>query len=157
MKCINSSDVVKRLMLDFGESFEGFEVHVRSGELDLDKMIDGKIDEMLEQEDLIVEGRSGFMLFNNKDVFIVLLTATADSRAGHVAKRRGIEFEEARIAVRQSDEERAGMVKRLFNKQWLDPHNYHMTINTALVSLEAAADLITRAFSRMSTSDTVVG
>lgn len=142
MKCVNSSNIVKRLMLTFGESFEGFEQHIRSGEVNLDRMIDGELDEMLMEEELIVEGRSAFMLFNNKNTFLVSLIAPERLRAEHVARRRDILVEEALEVVRESDEERKNMVKRLFKKEWLNSDNYSLIINMDSRSYEETADLL---------------
>lgn len=142
MKCVNSSNIIKRLMLSFGESFEGFEQRVRSGEVNLDRMIDGELDEMLSEGEMIVEGRSAFMLFNNQDVLLALLIAPERMRAEHVAKRRRISVDEALEVVRESDEERSSMVHRLFKKDWLDSRNYSLIINMDSRSYETAADLL---------------
>lgn len=148
MKCISSSDIIKSIVLDFRESFEDFEERVRSGEVDLDRMIDGKTSELLELGDTIVEGRSGFMLLDDKYVFKVLLVAPQKTRIEHIAERRNITVEEAREAIRVSDSERRNMVERLFRKEWLDPHNYDIVINTGLRSHKETADLIIKALPR---------
>jgi len=150
LKCISSADIIKSVVLDFrgvhpAESFGEFEEHVLSGEVDLDKMIDSKIDEFLEQGDTIVEGRSAFMLLNAKNAFRVLLIASRDARVKHVATRRNIPVEDAEEAVRASDRERRHMVERMFKKDWLDPHNYDMAIKTRVESYEAIANLIIEA------------
>jgi cytidylate kinase len=146
LKCVNSADIIKRLMLDFGESFEGFEENVRSGEVDLDKMIDSEIEEMLMEEELIVEGRSAFMLLNRKNVFLVMLIAPEKKRVEHIAKIRKITVKEAEEIVRDSDIERKNMVQRLFKKDWLDPNNYALVINTGEIGFEETADLINKQF-----------
>ena len=77
LKCVNSSDIIKDLVISFkgvhpDEGFKEFEMHVQKGEINLDKMIEGQIDEMLEEEETIIEGRSAFMLLNNEDAFKVV-------------------------------------------------------------------------------------
>ena len=128
VKCVNSSDIIRSIVVSFRgvhpeESFEEFEHHVQSGEIDLDKMMDGEIDEMLELSDLIVEGRSAFMLLDNKNVFKVLLIASEDNRMKRVSKNRRVSNSEAVKAIRISDNERQHMVKKLFkrmiNKQFI--------------------------------------
>jgi len=156
-KCISSADIVKSIVLDARgvhptESFYEFEQHVRSGEVALDKMMIGKIDELLETGDIIVEGRSAFMLLNRKDVFKVLLVASQAVRIGHIAERRSITAEEAREAVRVSDSERKHMTEKLFGKNWLDPHNYDLVINTDLRSHRQVADLILEAIKQKASS-----
>ena len=148
LRCINSADIIRSIVSNFRESFREFERHVQSGEVNLDKMIDGKTDELLELGETIVEGRSGFMLLDNKDVFKALLIAPQTRRVEHIAKRRNITVEEAKEALRESDSERKHMVEKLFKKEWLDPHNYDMVINTGLRSREEVADLIIKAIQK---------
>lgn len=153
LKCINSANIMRSIVVDFrgvhpGETFEEFERHVRSGEVNLDEMIKGKIDEMLEMGDTIVEGRSGFMLLDNKNVFKVLLVAPKEERVKHIAQRRDITLGEATEAIRVSDTERRQMVEKLFKREWLDPHNYHIVINTGSRSYEEVADSIIKAIQK---------
>jgi glucuronide carrier protein len=149
-KCINSSEIVRSLVLDFrklhpSESFKEFERHVHSGEVNLDKMVEGKLHEILENGNIVVEGRTAFMLLREKDVFRVLLVAPEEVRASHIAKRRGIPINEAFDILQESDNERKHMVERSFKTNWLDPHNYDLIINTASKTYEEVADLILRA------------
>jgi len=108
-------------------------------------MIDGKIDELMSLEVLIVEGRSGFMLLDKEEAFKVLLISPKDKRAEHISNRRGITIEEAEEELQVSDTERKHMVERLFKKDWLDPHNYDLVINTGKGEYEEIADFIIRA------------
>ncbi len=142
IRCVNSADLVRGLVTNFGEDFEEFEQHVRSGEIDMDKMIDAKIDEVLSGGETIVEGRSAFMLLNNRDVFKVLLVAPPTNRAEHIARTRTITVKEAQDAIQTSDTERRHMVERLFKKDWLNPLNYDLIINTETMNHEEIANLI---------------
>jgi len=145
INCVNSAEVIKGIVLTFKEPYKIFERHVRSGEVDLDKMMDSGIDDLLALGDTIVEGRAGFMLLDNEEVFKVLLVAPEARRVDHIAKRRNITAEEAREAVRSSDTERKHMVERLFKKEWLDPRNYDIVINTGRKTFEETAELIAKA------------
>jgi cytidylate kinase len=148
IKCVNSADLMKSIVIGFRgvhpeESFKEFESHIQSGEVDLDKMIDGRIDELLDQEkDLIVEGRTAFMLLDNTNVFKVLLVAPQKNRAKHIAKSRGISLKEAQKKIQRSDIERKHMVERLFKKDWLDPHNYDIVLNTGILGHQKVTSLI---------------
>jgi len=144
IKCVSTSDFVRGIVSDFKESFSEFELHTRSGEVDLDKMIAGELSDLLNLGDVIVEGRSGFMLIEDVKTFKVLLVASEDERAKHVAKRRGINMDEALRTVQSSDKERKHMVERLFNKDWLNPANYDLVINTRGRNFDYATDIIFR-------------
>ncbi|MCS7119820.1 MAG: cytidylate kinase-like family protein [Nitrososphaerota archaeon] len=151
---INSAAIIKSIVVEFRgvhptESFMEFEQHVASGEIDLDKMIRSKIDELIKRGDLIIEGRSAFMLLDKPNVFKVLLVAPKEKRVRHIAKARNITIEEAEEAIRVSDSERKHMVEKLFKKDWLDPNNYDLVINTGTRTHEEAADLILYEIGRM--------
>ena len=143
--CINSADAVKSIVLSFQVSFKEFEEDVRSGKINLDKMIHGEIDELSERRGFIVEGRSAFMLLNDEDIFKVLLVASETIRAKRVSEMRNITIEEAEEAICLSDKERKSMVEKLFKKDWLDPQSYDMVINTGSRSYKETADLIAKA------------
>ncbi len=147
VKVVNSATVIKGIVVDFravdpDESLGEFERHVASGEVDLDKMIAGEIDDLLEQGDTIVEGRSAFMLLKKPGVLKVLLVSPLETRAKHIAKTRKISVEEAKEAIRVSDSERQHMVDKMFKSNWLDPHSYDLVINTGLRSHKEAAEQI---------------
>ena len=153
LKCINSAEIIRSIVIDFrgvhpDETFEEFEDHVQSGEVNLDKMMQGEIDEMLAIGDTIVEGRSAFMLLDDEDAFKVLLVSPQSARVEHIAKRRNITLEEASEAVRVSDIERKHMVEKLFRKDWLNPRNFDLVINTKSRSYQEVADLIVKAIKR---------
>jgi len=144
-RCVSSSDIIKAIVSDFRESFEEFELRVRSGEVELDKMINSEIDDILKQGETIVEGRSGFMLLDNPLAFKVLLVAPLAERTGHIAERRKITMEEAKEEVEESDKERKSMVERLFKVEWLDPCNYDIVVNTKSKRYEEVAEVLVKA------------
>jgi predicted cytidylate kinase len=142
LKFVSSSEIVKALVAEYRESFRDFEEKVRSGEVDLDMMMDSQLDEIMEEGDVMVEGRSAFMLLNEKNAFKVLLVASEEERAKHIANIRGITVEEAMKDIEYSDKERKNLVERLFDKDWLDPHNYDLVVNTRSRSFDDVATLL---------------
>jgi len=145
MRCVNTGDVVRALIAEFRESYKEFEGRVRSGEVDLDKMIDGEIDELLEEGETVVEGRSGFMLLDNETVFKILLVAPRERRVKHIASTRGISPEEAEREIEASDKERRHMVERLFQRDWMDPGNYDLVVNTGSKGYEEVSEILVKA------------
>ncbi len=145
LPCVSTSDVVRAFVEGFSGGYRELELHVRSGEIDLDAVIDSGLDEFLERGDTIVEGRSGVMLLDNKSVFKILLVAPLERRVEHTAKRRGISLEEAKKHIEKSDKERKQMVERLYDKEWLDPTNYDLMINVGSKSHEEIAEILVKA------------
>ncbi len=145
LPCISTSDVVRAFVNSLTEGYRELELRVRSGEIDLDAVIDSELDEILERRDTLVEGRSGFMLLDKKNAFKVLLVAPLKRRVEHIAKRRDISLEEAKKHIEKSDKERRHMVERLYDREWLDPTNYDLVINVGSKSHEDIAEILVKA------------
>jgi len=84
----------------------------RSGEIDIDRVIRDKLVEILKNKNVIVEGRSAFMLLDRKDVIKIFLNAPFEFRVKYVSERRGISIEEARDDVTRSDKGKETLVRR---------------------------------------------
>jgi len=123
-------------------SVKDFESRTISGEIDLDTVIKGRLDEILKRDNVIIEGRSAFMVLDRKDVVKVFLNSSLEDRIKHVGERRGIPIEEAREDVERSDEERAGLIQRIFQKNCLDVENYDFSISTNSKTFSKIADII---------------
>jgi cytidylate kinase len=112
-------------------------------------MISGTLSEIMEEGDVMAEGRSAFMLLNDKNAFKVLLVASKEERAKHIAETRGITVEDALKDIQYSDKERKDLVERLFDKDWLDPHNYDLVVNTGSGSFNDVAAMLLKAINSL--------
>ena len=116
--------------------------------LDTDLEIDLHLIEQIVLEaalkgDVIIYGRGGQDLLEGlNNVFRVRVVAPFDIRIERWAEREWLDPELARILVRKSDQQRAGFIKYYFDRDWNDPYNYELTINTTRISIEKAVDLI---------------
>lgn len=72
----------------------------------------------------------------------VLLVAPKPFRARVVMERLGVEEKVALKAIHDTDNRRARYHQEFYQRDWLDPVNYHMVLNTELLSFEGAARLI---------------
>jgi len=134
LEVFNTSGILK--------SVKGFETLSRSGEIDLDKIVKTRLDEILKPDNVIIEGRSGFMLLDRKDVIKIFLNASLDDRVKHVAQKRGISAENARDDVARSDEERNQLIQRFLSKNCPDVSNYDFSIRTGAKTYSKIADTI---------------
>jgi cytidylate kinase len=78
-------------------------------------------------------------------VAVVAQEATRINRLVHRASDDGVPAltpEEARRILRQSDRQRAGYLRYLFDVDWLDPQTYDVMINTDQLSAEVAVSHI---------------
>jgi len=123
-------------------SVKGFESSSISGEVDLDQVIKAKLNEILDRDNAIIEGRSAFMALDREDVIKIFLNTPLEYRIKHVAERRGISLEDAGEDVERSDEERNNLIERLFQKDCPDVTNYDFSINTKGKTFSKTADII---------------
>ncbi|MEM2970052.1 MAG: cytidylate kinase family protein [Candidatus Bathyarchaeia archaeon] len=114
----------------------------RSGEIDIDEILKNKLEGRRKMDNIIVEGRSAFMVLNRRDVIKIFLNCSSENRAKHVAERRGISIEDAKDDIRRSDEDRSQMFKRLFGKDCTDISNYDFTLNTNTKTYSKIAKII---------------
>jgi cytidylate kinase len=92
---------------------------------------------------VIIYGRGGQDLLKNIDsVLKVRIIAPFEDRVERWSEREWLDPEMARVLVRKSDQQRAGFIKYYFARDWNDPINYDLVINTQHLSEETAVKLI---------------
>lgn len=123
-------------------AIKDFEALSRSGEIDVDLLIKNKLEEILQRDNIIVEGRSAFFLLDRKDVIKIFLNASFEERAKHVASRRGIPLEEAKEDVARSDRDRNSIVRRFFRKDAPDLSDFDFVIRTNAKTFATIADVL---------------
>jgi cytidylate kinase len=123
-------------------SIKNFDSLSRSGEVDLDEVIKSKLDEILKNDNVIVEGRSAFIILNRKDVIKIFLNTSFEDRVKHVAERRGISAKDAKDDMVRSDEERNYLFQRFFGKSCIEVSNYDFTLNTSSKTYSKVAKII---------------
>ncbi len=124
----------------------------RSGEIDVDLLIKKKLDEILQRDNIIVEGRSAFFLIDRKDITKIFLNASFEERVKHVASRRGISVDEARQDVERSDRDRNGILQKFFRKDRVDPSDFDFSIKTNSKTFARIADIIAEVIKNLSIS-----
>jgi len=142
MDVINTSKILTMI--------KDFESLSRSGEVDMDLLIKNKLDEILQRDNIIVEGRSAFFLLDRKDVMKIFLNASLEERIRHVASRRGIPLDEAREDVERSDRDRNSVLQRFFKKDEIDPSDFDFSIRTNSKTFAKVADIIAEIIKNLS-------
>ncbi|HRP07346.1 MAG TPA: cytidylate kinase family protein, partial [Gemmatimonadales bacterium] len=85
------------------------------------------------------------VLAQRQDALHVRLVGAAKFRAAVVMEGEGIGREEALKRIKEVDANRARYHRQFYHRDWHDPVNYHVTINTGLVGLERATDIVAAA------------
>lgn len=146
-------EAIQKVASDYGLTLEAIESADEKPPPFVEKL-DGKIEVDLHQIELIVleyalkgnviiYGRGGQDLLKDiNSVFRVRIVAPFEERVERWAEREWLDPDYARILVRKSDQQRAGFIKYYFDRDWEDPLNYDLVINTLRLTEETAVKLI---------------
>jgi cytidylate kinase len=107
------------------------------------------------KDDVVILGRwSTLLLHGIAHVLRVRVCAPIDLRAARLARRFKMQTDEAVDRIRRSDEGIRARMRQFFDLEWDDPCQYDLTINTACVGVEEAADLLISALRQPSRQPT---
>lgn len=92
---------------------------------------------------VVLVGRAAAaVLSRERNVLHARLVASAAHRTLEAMREFDIDQEAARTDVEESDRNRERYHREFYDRNWNDPVNYHMVLNTELLSRKGAADLI---------------
>ncbi|MBP1776428.1 MAG: transporter [candidate division NC10 bacterium] len=94
-------------------------------------------------DNVVILGRwSTLLLRDIRHALRVRVCAPLDLRAARLTRRFKVPADEAVHRIRRSDEGIRARIRQFFDVEWDDPLQYDLTINTACVGVEEAADLL---------------
>jgi cytidylate kinase len=97
-------------------------------------------------DDVVILARGATVLLSDvPSALHVNVFAPYERRVEVVMAREGITRPIAEQVVRESDQDRAGYMRYLFDQDWMDPLLYDVMINTRVTTREQACDLIVQA------------
>lgn len=99
----------------------------------------------VKDDDAVVVGiGSSHLLRGMSQVLRVMVLAPTSVRVQRVIERQGghLDIHSATEVVRRSDRERIGYVRYMNNADMMDVHHYDLVLNTAVMSVDQAVDLI---------------
>ena len=109
-------------------------------------MIQTIIYEYAKADDVVIVGRGATVLLSDvPSALHINMFAPIERRVEVVMAREGISRSLAEQIVRESDQDRAGYMRYLFDRDWMDPLLYDVMINTSVVTREQACELIAEA------------
>ena len=101
------------------------------------------IEEFGRRDRVVLVGRAAAVVLESKrDAIHVRLVAPLCMRIRATVDALGCSDDEARAEVQERDENRARYHRDLFGRDWNDPLNYHLILNTGALGVSGAADLI---------------
>jgi cytidylate kinase len=109
-------------------------------------MIQTIIYEYAKADDVVILARGAPVLLSDvPSALHVNVFAPYERRVEVVMAREGLARPIAEQVVRESDQDRAGYMRYLFDQDWMDPLLYDVMINTQIITTEQASDLIVQA------------
>jgi cytidylate kinase len=103
------------------------------------------IRELAEKGPCVIVGRcADYILREREDTFHAFIYADMDFRAKHMAEHYGKQVNAVPKWLKEKDNRRKVYYKHYTGRNWGDPHNYDVCLNTAATGIEAAADIIVK-------------
>lgn len=81
-------------------------------------------------------------LAQRKDMLHVRIIAPLEARVAYVMSREGLDRAAAQARILQKDQERARYLETFYRRRPSDPHLYDLVLNTGILDLESAVDVI---------------
>ncbi len=108
------------------------------------------IAQLAEDQDLVVIGRGGQGLFQNRPGTLhVRIVASRQFRVRQVQSHRGLSAREARRHIMDLETRRSRYVRFVYRLNWADPVHYDLTLRMDRLSVEQALNLIVAAVDEM--------
>ena len=108
--------------------------------------------ELAEQGDAVIVGHaSQYTLRGHAGVLRVLIHGSAEARAERLAEEQSSDVKRAAELIKQSDKDRAELLKRVYHFNWLDANMYDLTINTDQLTIDYATEVIVTAVKELGT------
>ena len=98
---------------------------------------------------VVIVGRGGqFLLRERRDMLHVRVVAPLESRIAYVMRREGMERAQAQERILLKDRDRLRYLHEHYQQDPTDGHLYDLVINTAILDLDSAVEIITLALAR---------
>jgi cytidylate kinase len=95
---------------------------------------------------VVLVGRAAVALLSSReDALHVRVVAEPDHRTLVIMERLGVSREEAQRRIKEVDANRARYHRLWYDRDWHDPRNYHLAVNTGWLGLDRSAELVVTA------------
>ena len=98
--------------------------------------------------DVIIVGHGARFILPSQFGLSVRMVAPIEARIRRIADKAHLSLDAARVEVERIDRERVKLVRRHFGHDVTDPLSHDLIINTAAISVEAAAEVVLTALQR---------
>ena len=110
---------------------------------DLVRITERVVEEIAAEGRVVLVGRAApAVLAREEDAIHVKVVAPREWRVRVAAERLGVAVDEASAITDETDRMRGRYHRQHYQRDWADPTNYHMVLNTAALGLEGAAEVV---------------
>jgi cytidylate kinase len=112
-------------------------------EADLVRITERVVEEAAQDGRVVMVGRAApAVLARTRDALHVRLVAPRGHRIRVAAERLGASAEDAARVLDETDRNRARYHREYYQRDWADPANYHMTLNSAALGIEGVVEIV---------------
>ena len=109
-------------------------------------LIQEAIEETAARGDVVIVAHAASRALSGRpEVLRVLVTASPETREERFSEARGIAPKEARRSIKEADAARADYLRRFYGVDAELPTHYDLVVNTDVLSIEQAAELVAQA------------
>jgi len=105
----------------------------------------------------VIVGRGANFILPPEKRFAVRVIAPSEIRIANIAHAFGATHKEAQKRVTRREARRRAFIRQSFNKDVRNPNHYDITLNTARLSIEAAAEAVVVSASDLKKTQTAAG
>jgi cytidylate kinase len=107
------------------------------------KITERVVSEAAEQGKVVLVGRAALaVLASHPRTLHHKIVAPLANRIARVVERQGVDMKQAEKLIHDADSNRARYHKQYYQRDWADPTNYDLVINTARIGIEGAVEVI---------------
>ncbi|MGI9040933.1 MAG: AAA family ATPase [Gemmatimonadales bacterium] len=111
-------------------------------EADLVRITETVVAEIAAEGRVVMVGRAAPAVLAHRDALHVKLVAPREHRIRTAAASLSVSVEEATRILDDTDKMRARYHREYYHRDWHDPVNYYMVLNTAVLGFEGAAEVV---------------
>lgn len=95
-------------------------------------------------EPCIIVGRCADYVLREKKIIKVFICADIDDRVKNVSENLGLSEKNALKLIQKTDKRRAAYYNSYTDQTWGKANNYHITVNTSVLGVDASVDVLER-------------